>query len=76
LTNNPAGVNTNLYSGTFSDTSDANGATLYYKYASTAAVGRMTVAAASNVHLAVNRRSQPGAAGLLYNNVAPTGLRL
>ena len=32
LTNNPAGSNTNLYSGTFDNTSDPNGGTLQYKY--------------------------------------------
>jgi hypothetical protein len=32
LTNNPAGVNTNLYSGTVNDTTDANGSTMQYKY--------------------------------------------
>lgn len=32
LTNNPAGANPNLYSGTVVDTSDANGAKLEYKY--------------------------------------------
>jgi hypothetical protein len=32
LTNNPAAANPNLYSGTVSDTSDANGTVLIYKY--------------------------------------------
>jgi hypothetical protein len=32
LTNNPAAANTNLYTGTVNDTSDANGAVLIYKY--------------------------------------------
>jgi hypothetical protein len=32
LTNNPTGVNTNLYTGTVDDTTDANGAQLQYKY--------------------------------------------
>jgi hypothetical protein len=32
LTNNPAAANTNLYTGTADDTSDANGAVLIYKY--------------------------------------------
>src|SRR3954470_442082 len=32
LTNNPAGVNPNLYSGTVVDTTDANGGKLEYKF--------------------------------------------
>jgi hypothetical protein len=32
LTNNPAGSNTNLYTGTFDDTSDPNGGIINYKY--------------------------------------------
>jgi hypothetical protein len=34
LTNNPAaeGLGTNIYTGTFADTSDSNGGTMYYKY--------------------------------------------
>src|SRR5580658_8338255 len=32
LTNNPAAANSNLYSGTVTDTSDANGTVLIYKY--------------------------------------------
>jgi hypothetical protein len=32
LTNNPGGANTNLYTGTADDTSDANGAVVIYKY--------------------------------------------
>jgi hypothetical protein len=32
LTNNPAAVNPNIYSGTFADTNDANGSVTQYKY--------------------------------------------
>lgn len=32
LTNDPAGVNTNLYTGTFDDTLDTNGAQMQYKF--------------------------------------------
>jgi hypothetical protein len=32
LTNNPSGVNTNLYIGTFDDTNDANGHVVIFKY--------------------------------------------
>lgn len=32
LTNNPAAINTNIYSGTFADTNDANGSVTQYKY--------------------------------------------
>jgi hypothetical protein len=38
LTNNPAGANTNLYTGTYDDTLDTNGAQLDYKFA-TATLG-------------------------------------
>ena len=32
LTNNPAGINTNLYTGTYDDTVDTNGAQMQYKF--------------------------------------------
>ena len=32
LTNNPAALNTNIYSGTFADTNDSNGSVMQYKY--------------------------------------------
>ncbi|MGD0261853.1 MAG: hypothetical protein ABSD29_18955 [Verrucomicrobiota bacterium] len=32
LTNNPVALNTNIYSGTYADTADANGSAMQYKY--------------------------------------------
>jgi hypothetical protein len=32
LTNNPSALNTNIYTGTFADTNDINGANFFYKY--------------------------------------------
>ena len=73
LTNNPAGVNTNLYRGTFDDTSDANGATVYDKYC----IGDGVWDSMAN-----NRQwGLPAANGgsvvlpaYFFNNVAPTNL--
>jgi hypothetical protein len=47
LTNNPSGSNTNLYTGMYNDTADANGAQLDWKFA-TSAIGYETTANGPN----------------------------
>ncbi|HMD53069.1 MAG TPA: hypothetical protein VKJ65_00765, partial [Phycisphaerae bacterium] len=48
LTNNPAAINPNLYTGTFDDTNDTNGAQMQYKYYIPGSIGYETTANYNN----------------------------